>query len=180
MLERYELNFASLSNPETERLIEAIDMKYQVRLHETVVYGPDLMRECQKLGMDHASIVMSLANDPSPLAVVCLEKLVGKPITRPDPSLGIRVPSPRSSGSSALRPAKEPRAPRPVGAAVRKNDPRVITYVSDTNPKKSGTAAHTKFALYKVGMTVSQFIEAGGTTADVKWDTERGFIKLGE
>jgi hypothetical protein len=47
-----------------------------------------------------------------------------------------------------------------------------------SNPKKSGSASYDRFAKYREGMTVSEAIAAGVTMADVKWDSERGFIQL--
>lgn len=53
-----------------------------------------------------------------------------------------------------------------------------ITAIVPVNPKKLGTGSFKKFALYKEGMTPAEFIAAGGTKADVKYDVEHGFIKL--
>ena len=53
-----------------------------------------------------------------------------------------------------------------------------ITAIVPTNPKKLGSGSFKKFALYKEGMTPDEFIAAGGTKADVKYDVEHGFIKL--
>ena len=53
-----------------------------------------------------------------------------------------------------------------------------ITAIVPVNPKKLGSGSFKKFALYKEGMTPDEFIAAGGTKADVKYDVEHGFIKL--
>lgn len=49
------------------------------------------------------------------------------------------------------------------------------------NPKKNGSAARVRFDLYKNGMTVAQFLAAGGTRADLAWDSDpkRSFIAIG-
>lgn len=57
--------------------------------------------------------------------------------------------------------------------------PEIITLFAETNPKREGTSAHTKFALYRTGMTQAEFLKAGGTSADIRWDVKHGFIHIG-
>jgi len=66
---------------------------------------------------------------------------------------------------------RAPRAP--------KSDPRVVTFVAP-NTKKPGSKSHARYELYVVGMTVSEALAAGLTGADIKWDGERGNIKIGD
>ncbi len=88
--------------------------------------------------------------------------------------------------------AKSGKAPiskfRSKGEAVRRakallaqgggrEDSRVITHVAE-NPKRPGSASHARYALYGVGMSVSDFIAAGGRRADVNWDLSHGFIRV--
>lgn len=44
------------------------------------------------------------------------------------------------------------------------------------NPKRA--AAAERFNLYKNGMTVDEYIAAGGARADVNWDVKQGFIEV--
>lgn len=60
----------------------------------------------------------------------------------------------------------------------RKQDDRKITLLSTENPKKPNSKSYERFALYRSGMTVTEFVNAGGTAADVKWDAQRGFINV--
>lgn len=64
---------------------------------------------------------------------------------------------------------------------VRKNgvgsDKRVITLLVTANPKR-GKSFH-RYALYQTGMTVDEYVAAGGKRADIAWDIERKFIELG-
>jgi len=53
-----------------------------------------------------------------------------------------------------------------------------ITLLRKDNPKRPGTATHGRYKFYKTGMTVSQFIAAGGKSVDLPWDQERGFISI--
>jgi hypothetical protein len=46
------------------------------------------------------------------------------------------------------------------------------------NPKKAGSKARTRFALYKDGMTVGQFLSAGGLRIDLEWDAKHAFIAI--
>ena len=55
-------------------------------------------------------------------------------------------------------------------------DDAKISILSKENPKRAKAAE--RFNLYKEGMTVGKYIEAGGTRADVRWDAKQGFIKL--
>ena len=48
------------------------------------------------------------------------------------------------------------------------------------NPKRPGGAAHALFDLYKPGMTVAEFLKAGGWRADIRWDTKQKFIEVGK
>lgn len=52
-----------------------------------------------------------------------------------------------------------------------------ITLVMKENPKRGKSAE--RYKLYRSGMTVGDFIKAGGQRADIKWDLAHGFIKVG-
>lgn len=51
-------------------------------------------------------------------------------------------------------------------------------YGKDNNPKRPGTATHTRFAGYRDGMTIAQALETGLTEADVAHDLKKGFVKV--
>ena len=53
-----------------------------------------------------------------------------------------------------------------------------ITVLVKENPKRKGTNAFDKFALYKKGMTVAQYVELGGSPTDVRYDVDREFISI--
>lgn len=72
---------------------------------------------------------------------------------------------------------KKPAAPR-VRASARFPDAAKITLISEKNPKREGSKAHPRFALYKTGQTVGEFIKAGGTFGDLDWDSSHGFISV--
>ncbi len=60
----------------------------------------------------------------------------------------------------------------------RINPESVITLSAEGNPKRPGSGAHERFGKYKNGMTVKQALEAGVTTADLRHDSAKGYIKF--
>jgi hypothetical protein len=55
---------------------------------------------------------------------------------------------------------------------------KVIKVLAEKNPKREGTAAFDRFALYRSGMKVTTFLEKGGTAADLSYDAKKKYIKL--
>lgn len=56
------------------------------------------------------------------------------------------------------------------------NDSMKITLLVKENPKRAKAAE--RFALYKNGLTIADYVAAGGTLADVRWDTKMNFISV--
>lgn len=54
----------------------------------------------------------------------------------------------------------------------------VITVLAGTNPKRAGSAAAALWELYVDGMTIQQFLDAGGTTAALVYDASHSFIAI--
>lgn len=174
MLEKYRENFESLTDTEAahvagammphypgivSHLASIVDEDGTCEIDGSVLYGA-----CCDCGVDidQADVVMSMADDATAVGVVCLEKLIGKPIQRErrETRTGIRRKTTRRSVTPASR-----------------DDPRVIRQVQP-NPKKKGSASWDRYALYQEGMTVTQALAAGLKRADINWDAERGFITL--
>ena len=63
-------------------------------------------------------------------------------------------------------------------AGSKATDNRKITVIAKENPKRPNTKCHARFALYKTGDTVAQFLAKGGQRVDVRWDVDHGFIEL--
>lgn len=65
-------------------------------------------------------------------------------------------------------------------------DERVITVLSEVNPKQKGSTAHKMFELYRTGMTVGEYAEGvkklGATrrrvSRSIAWDVEHGYISV--
>ncbi len=59
-------------------------------------------------------------------------------------------------------------------------DDQVITLLVDHNPKRPKSASFARFENYEDEMTVKGALAAGITTGDLNWDTEHGFIEIGD
>jgi hypothetical protein len=61
---------------------------------------------------------------------------------------------------------------------ARANKKAIITYVAVPNPKRKNTLARERYELYRNGMTVAEYIAAGGRSGDVNHDAAEGHITL--
>jgi len=52
-----------------------------------------------------------------------------------------------------------------------------IEYI-DRNPKRKGSKAHARFQKYMTAKTVAKFLELGGLKADLRYDSEKGFVEI--
>lgn len=69
--------------------------------------------------------------------------------------------------------------PNPDGTSRSKMDlTKKIELIVAGNPKVKTSKTFARFALYQTGDTVQQFLDKGGTIADVRWDVKMNFIKL--
>ena len=66
----------------------------------------------------------------------------------------------------------------PKESYVKREDNAIIRMLVDHNPKRKGSRSYDEFNLYKDGMTIKGFIKAGGSKASIRWDVNKGFIKL--
>lgn len=85
-------------------------------------------------------------------------------------------------------------APRQRSAAVSEEATITLMVIGEkgdvTNPKRKGSEAHARFALYRDGMTVRQYLDAANALghmserhkyrADLRWDEAHGFIRIEE
>jgi len=60
----------------------------------------------------------------------------------------------------------------------RANKKAVITIKTIDNPKRLGTLSHARYELYQDGMTVADYVAAGGRTGDINYDVAEGYIAL--
>ena len=85
--------------------------------------------------------------------------------------------APFDGGKKAEKKAEKP-ATKKVAEKADKSDDRKITLVTKENPKRAGSASFERFELYKKAKTVADYVAAGGTTADIRFDEKAGHIKL--
>lgn len=57
-------------------------------------------------------------------------------------------------------------------------DSNGVTYGPNNNPKRPGSRSEKEFKLYRDGMTVGEYIKAGGRRSGINWDEAKGFIAL--
>lgn len=55
---------------------------------------------------------------------------------------------------------------------------QVITLLVDENPKRKGTMAWDKWEVYEDGMTVGEYLAAGGKRSTLNYDVEKGYIEI--
>ena len=126
--------------------------------------------------IEHVDVVLALASASPEI----IEILMGEPITRGPASRGKdqSAPHTRPNGSKSAggkRVAKNELG-EPI-AAPAADDPRIVATVKP-NPKKASSKSFVRYAIYYPGISVKEFIVAGGLKADVKYDVEHGFITL--
>jgi len=172
MQSKFQANFATLSNEEAEYFADSIsgavstnddcDKEFDIA---QATNGEELFNALTFHHIDHKTACMSLANDPSPMAIIILEKVVGKEIVRAVP---------KAAPAARVQRVKVENGPK---VKLVKNDPRTIHNIKE-GAKRPGSASYDRYMLYKEGMTVTEFIAAGGTAGDVKHDAGKGFITL--
>lgn len=140
---------------------------------------------CQ--GLSHAQVVLAISARREQIFYDIAEVLVRKPIymcARGETGIPITDiegrPLPTPIGHRRGEPPAAPVTLTPARRRMQyaqKIDPRIITVVVP-NPKKPGTKAHHRYSLYQTGMTVQQYLAAGGESSDIRYDVNHGFITV--
>lgn len=166
------------------QMCEVWDSCYEagcVKEQRTDALAPDTEVMCELFEIvEHVEVVVA-CSDVQDKNI--LEILMSRPLSVAGPqSRSQSIPHTRPNGSKSAGPraASAPATPggaTPVTArgATMADDPRILSVVKP-NPKKPSSAAHGRYALYAVGMSIAEFIKAGGTKADVQYDMSKGFI----
>lgn len=86
--------------------------------------------------------------------------------------------TPKADTKSAIaKPkAKKVMDPKDFKGTYKYDRDAKIQVVVAKNPKREGSGGYKRFGLYKTGMSIRDFLLAGGKTIDLDWDRERGFI----
>ena len=94
------------------------------------------------------------------------------------------TPAPEpATGPVATTKEKPTMAKAKTTAATRGRKPNIsdgakIVVLAGENPKREGSEAHGRFALYRSGMKVSTFIEKGGRRIDLAYDAAKEYIRI--
>lgn len=170
MQSKYAPHFDTLNDDEAAYFADSIHSALKLDQDHPLgqeITGHALYIQLVNDNVDHKTACMSLATDPSPMAVTILEKVVGNKIVREELA---KVKPTRVAGAKVQGDG----TPKPK---IVKDDPRTIHNIKE-GAKRPGSASYDRYMLYKEGMTVSEFIKAGGTAGDVKHDVSKGFITL--
>lgn len=124
---------------------------------------PELLRGCSVFTADVISVLVPLSG---PLAHNALEKIMGRPITLLPAQAAPPPPPPHEGAKPEVL---------EIGASGR----RTIHNIQP-NPKRAGTGAAERYAMYREGMTVAEYLSAGGIMRDIAWDARQKFIELRE
>jgi len=177
MIPRYMPHFTALAPAQAHLVAAALQLLDSEDTPETMS-GTDLYHRCEAAELDQADVIMALAHDPSPAATATVACLLGRPIdvrrrgeSAYDPVTGRLLETAQSDGSTTARRSGSARS----SAAQPRVDPRVVVSVAQ-NPKKPGSGSHTRYAHWAVGRTVTECMSAGLTTADVRYDLDRGYV----
>jgi hypothetical protein len=148
-------------------------------------YGNDLIR----VPLNHiATHIKPSVGDASIRQANYLNRLIGKkpkatqaPPPHPQQALPHTPqphPAPPQERMRALRTqaqnTDERTAPR---ANVAQNEPALDEIrLQQANPKKIGSKSYERYENYKHTRHITDALDAGATRADLKWDTERGYL----
>jgi len=167
--ERHMPMFAALEVPEAHlvysRLMAARALPPELCVAEPQS-GEELFGLCQRAGLDHAGVVLTMARETSDIGMSAIAHLVGRPIAAWQRAVSERqaaAPPPVRRGVAAVQPRAE-------------HSMVVVSHVP--NPKKAGSAGWERYNLWQVGALVSECIAAGMWPADVRWDLSKGFVVL--
>lgn len=158
----------------TERVTSGVPTQQEQTLHLRTEaasrYRLDLFEGLERLG----------SPPPSDPAEIVEMVRVDRQLMKKESSMPENKPAAGAAATKPAAPAKTPRPPKYADGAkiALQADKDGKKYGKDNNPKREGSASATRFALYKDGMTVKSFVDAGGTLADIDNDVKKGYVKV--
>lgn len=163
---KYQENFGKLSVKQAAIVSGAIARTEDGYKAPKKITGLAVFAACRTAELDQATVVTALSGETSPDAIAAMETITGKKI---------KAAAPQQATKSGV--PDTPKQAKPKAKSL--SDPRIITAFI-ANPKRPGTAAHARYALYVEGMSVDQAIASGIKRADIAWDKARDFITLAQ
>ena len=102
-------------------------------------------------------------------------------MTTLNPTAPVATAPARQAGQARARDRSEAKATKAAPAAPK--EPKAGGFAHRArpgrhNPKKPGSKAFTRFALYNDGQTVADALAAGVRPIDIAWDSRRKHIEL--
>lgn len=140
---------------------------------------PEISEEAEASGEETAETEVEQKESTSTKAT--------KPTVNKEPEMnkGKKTPA-KAAVKSTKAPAVTPAAKKTVaakssarGRVAANADGDAIKVLAKENPKRAGSASFKRFALYAKNKTVGAFLKAGGTRADLRYDTEHKHISVG-
>ncbi len=191
-----ELKIEKLPTNEFIKTYKALDDYSPQRAAERYVFNEDKVKiPCSPEAAAHLRLMagpafqrVDLRNDPAPniLPSTPKEPTVSKTeAPKKNAPAAKKSAPPAPAAKKAAPPAAKKAAPAAKKSAdaesTRGRQPNIsgdakIKVLAAENPKRGGAAE--RFALYKNGMTVDEYLTAGGKRADVNWDVKMGFIEV--
>jgi hypothetical protein len=55
-----------------------------------------------------------------------------------------------------------------------------LNWLIEANPKRPSGRAYARFAAYMTAATVQEYLDNGGTMADLKYDHSKGYVAIAE
>ena len=159
-----------------------IDVKQGVEdLKSKITEAASLLREGDAIDPATREVIDSI-NAPAQDAETSGTADVAEKAPKPAKVKAEKPPKePKPAKVKAEKPPKAPKAlkaPKEPSDRTRYADTAPIKLKVTENPKQKGSASHARFELYRDGMTCGEFIAAGGSRADLSWDTKKGFIEV--
>lgn len=137
------------------------------------------MAESQDVGVEESTdeVAETAETDES----VVDDEETAEAMSEIEESLGV-LPAPLPPMPAAPAPAPAPAAPATVTGRRTSYDTSHVIVVLRSNPKMAGTAGFARYAVYESGMTVAAYLSHKSIgkfgRADIRWDLDRGFIRI--
>ncbi len=144
------------------------------------VDDPEILFEnCRGVGLDHARVVLSLANLNGAARPV-IEKLIGKAIVPWGPTVEAAQEAASAAGGDPVvaRGRAESGPQRVARGPSARVDNRVVVWVAENNPHRPGSEMAACFDLWRVGDTVQQCRDRGVIARSLRRDVRRGYIRV--
>ena len=186
--ERHRPLFAALDSSEVSFVWAHVHKRWPADTRQFTIPPADpedLFVACKLSGLDHARVVLSLANLNGAARPV-IEKLIGHPILPWAESVEEKLQARSGASAGAIgglakgavalpSGVKEPRRVRSKPAKV---DSRVVLSVA-AQPHRPGTLMHASYQCWVIGDTVQECKSRGVINMSVRRDVRRGYVVLG-